>query len=58
MLNLIIGFILCAILYTFFPALAVYPSKWVRAAWAWIKGGGFQRSWARLKAWLDFKAQS
>lgn len=48
MLNLIIGFILCAILYTFFPALAVYPSNWVRAAWAWIKAGGIQRSWARL----------
>ncbi len=48
MLNLIIGFILCAILYTFFPALAVYPSKWVRDAWAWIKAGGIQRNWARL----------
>ena len=34
MISFAAGFIACAILYTFFPALAVYPSGWLRKAWA------------------------
>lgn len=34
MIAFAIGFIACAVLYTFFPALAAKPSAWLRAAWA------------------------
>jgi len=34
MIAFILGFIACAAIYTFFPALAVYPSQWLRDAWA------------------------
>lgn len=33
MISFAIGFIACAVLYTFFPALAFYPSEWLRDAW-------------------------
>ena len=31
------GALACAVVYTFFPALAVKPSEWLRRAYAWIK---------------------
>lgn len=34
MISFVIGFVVCAVLYTFFPALAFYPSEWLRDAWA------------------------
>ena len=37
MINFFAGVIAAAALYTFFPALAVKPSEWLRAAYAWIK---------------------
>ena len=37
MVHALIGGVLVAILYTFFPALAVKPSAWLRAAYAWLK---------------------
>lgn len=38
MMNFALGGIAVACLYTFFPALAVKPSEWLRAAYAWIRG--------------------
>lgn len=37
MLNFIFGAAAMACLYTFWPALAVVPSGWLKSAWAWIK---------------------
>lgn len=37
MIEFLLGAIASAALYTFFPALAVVPSNWLRAAWAWIQ---------------------
>lgn len=37
MINFALGAIAAAALYTFFPALAVKPSEWLRAAYAWVK---------------------
>lgn len=37
MIEFLLGAIASAALYTFFPALAVAPSNWLRAAWAWIQ---------------------
>jgi hypothetical protein len=34
MISFAIGFIACAVLYTFCPPLAVFPSQWLRDAWA------------------------
>lgn len=34
MIAFILGALACAVLYTFFPALAAKPSAWLRAAWA------------------------
>lgn len=36
MLEFVLGGVLVAILYTFFPSMAVIPSGWLRAAWAAI----------------------
>ncbi len=33
MIEFALGFIACAILYTFWPALAVIPSGWLRRIW-------------------------
>lgn len=33
MLGFIIGVVLTAILYTFFPAIAVKPSNWLKEMW-------------------------
>lgn len=37
MLEFALGALAAAILYTFFPTLAVVPSGWLRKAWAWIQ---------------------
>jgi hypothetical protein len=37
MIQFASGAIACAIVYTFFPALAVKPSAWLRSAWAWFQ---------------------
>lgn len=34
MLGFIVGVVLTAILYTFFPAIAVKPSNWLKSKWA------------------------
>ena len=43
MISFATGFIACTIVYTivytFFPALAVYPSNWLRKAWARFGSG-------------------
>jgi hypothetical protein len=36
-MELLLGATAAAILYTFFPTLAVVPSGWLRKAWAWIQ---------------------
>ena len=37
MLGFIVGVLLTAVLYTFFPVLAVYPSGWLRSGLVWIR---------------------
>ncbi len=37
MIEFALAAIAASALYTFFPALAVVPSGWLRAAWAWIQ---------------------
>lgn len=36
MIEFAFGAIAAAVLYTFFPKLAVIPSGWLRAAWRWL----------------------
>lgn len=38
MIDFALGALAAAVLYTFFPALAVKPSEWLRAGWSWLKG--------------------
>lgn len=40
MLNFILGALAAACLYTFWPALAVKPSAWLREGYAWLKSKG------------------
>ncbi|WP_202844776.1 hypothetical protein [Luteimonas saliphila] len=40
MIEFALGAIGAAALYTFFPTLAVVPSGWLRAAWAWFQSRG------------------
>ena len=37
MIEFLLGAIASDGLYTFFPALAVVQSNWLRAAWAWFQ---------------------
>lgn len=37
MIEFLLGATVSAALYTFFPALAVVPSNWLRAAWTWFQ---------------------
>lgn len=37
MLNFILGALACAIMYTFFPMLAVAPSTWLRNGYEKLK---------------------
>lgn len=37
MFNFLLGILATAVLYTFFPKLAVKPSEWLRAGWDWLK---------------------
>jgi len=36
MIEFAFGAIAAAVLYTFFPTLAVVPSRWLRSAWTWF----------------------
>ncbi len=36
-IEFLLGATAAAALYTFFPTLAVVPSGWLRAAWAWFQ---------------------
>lgn len=36
MIEFLLGALAAAVLYTFAPSLAVIPSGWLRAAWAWF----------------------
>ena len=40
MIEFLLGAVAAAALYTFFPTLAVAPSRWLRVAWAWIRKSG------------------
>lgn len=50
MIEFALGATAAAVLYTFFPALAVVPSGWLRRAWAWIrrKGDDDDDNWSGL----------
>lgn len=36
MIEFTLGAVAAAVLYTFWPSLAVIPSGWLRAAWHWL----------------------
>jgi len=36
MIDFLLGALAAVVLYTFFPALAVYPSNWTKAAWRYV----------------------
>lgn len=37
MLNFLLGVVITAAVYTFFPTLALKPSEWLRRAVAWLR---------------------